>query len=358
LKIIFIRTFSYLCEKNSGMHTTDWKASAQKWKKKAVASIDYFCKKSIIFMTSIFFVFTTINISAKPLCERIRFASIDTAKILLMTEDVYTKNWGRFDIESRMQKNGATKEELLAFISEESVQEWTLEEKKIALNAINKFDSVMKMQNLDLPFPDEIYFIRDKITKELKGEGCAYTRRNFTVLNTRESLIFHELFHILSRNNKDFRAQLYSIIGFKMMEEELLLLQDMKDMQMLNPDSPIIDSYITVKKDGISIDCVMWPYSQESYHGGFRMKYKEVGLIKLNNKKEIACDENGKPIIYSIYDVTGFFEQVGENTLYIDQPEEILAVNFQQLISGDTDLKSPWLIEKMKETMKKWRYGK
>jgi hypothetical protein len=306
-----------------------------------------------VFIASICFMFSTISISAKSLSECIRFASIDTAKILLLTEDVYTKNWGRFDIESRMQKNGATKEELLTFISEESVQEWTLEEKKIVLNVINKFDSVTKMQNFDLPFPDEVYFIRDKITKELKGEGCAYTRQNFTVLNTRESLIFHELFHILSRNNKDIRAQLYSIIGFKMMEKELLLPQDMKDLQLLNPDSPIIDSYITVEKDGVAIDCAMWPYSSENYHGGYRFTYKNIGLIKLNDKKEIACDENGKPVIYSIYDVTGFFEQIGENTLYIDQPEEILAVNFQLLISGDTDLKSPWLIEKMKKIMQK-----
>jgi hypothetical protein len=318
---------------------------------------DLFCKKRIVFMASIFCVFT-ISISAQPLRERIRFASIDTAKVLLLTEDVYTKNWGRFDIESRMQKNGSTKEELLTFISEECVQEWTIEEEEAAVNAINKLDSVMNIQQLDLPFPDEIYFIRDKITKDWKGEGCAYTRRNFTVLNTRESLIFHELFHILSRNNKDFRSQLYSIIGFNMMEEELLLPQDMKDLQLLNPDSPIIDSYITVKKDGVSIDCAMWPYSSESYHGGFRFKYKKKGLIQLNNKKEIACGEDGKPIIYSIEEVTGFYEQVGENTKYIDQPEEILAVNFQLLISGERNLKSPWLIEKMKETMKEWRYGK
>jgi hypothetical protein len=277
---------------------------------------------------------------------------------LLLTEDIYTKNWGRFDIESRMQKNGSTKEELLTFISEESAQEWMMKEKELAVNAINKLDSVVRVQNLDLPFPDEIYFIRNKSTEDMKGEVYAYTRRNFAVLNAREPLIFHELFHILSRNNKDFRRRLYSIIGFKMMEKELLLPQDMKDLQLLNPDSPVIDSYITVKKDGVSIDCAMWPYASESYHGGFRFSYKKIGLIQLNNKREIACDEQGNPVIYSIGEITGFYEQIGENTTYIDQPEEILAVNFQLLISGAANLKSPWLIEKMREAMKKWRYEK
>jgi hypothetical protein len=116
------------------------------------------------------------------------------------------------------------------------------------------------------------------------------------------------------------------------MMPELKLPQEMKDFQILNPDSPLIDSYITVKKEGVSIDCAMYPYAEEDYHGGFRLSYKKRGFIRLNDKKEITYDKDGKPVIYSVDEVTGFYEQVGENTSYIDQPEEILAVNFQLML--------------------------
>jgi predicted nucleic acid-binding Zn finger protein len=42
---------------------------------------------------------------------------------------------------------------------------------------------------------------------------------------------------------------------------------------------------------------------------------------------------NGRPIIYSMNDVRGFFEQVGRNTQYILHPEEIMADNFVYAIN-------------------------
>jgi hypothetical protein len=292
---------------------------------------------------------TNLAFSAS-LLEKIHFASTDTAKVLLKTEDEYTKRWGRFDIECRMQKIGATKEELLAFISEQ-VQEWTPREKELILRDVAKVDSMARAEKLNLPFPDDIYLINIKGTENSKGEGFAYTRRNFIALNANEELVIHELFHILSRNAPELRAQLYASIGFKLMPE-LILPQEMKDMQVLNPDAPIIDNYITVKKDGISIDCAAWTYTNEPYHGGKRYSYKQEGLILLNDKKEIAY-ENGKAVIYKLDEVTEYWEQIGKNTLYTDQPDEILAVNFVHLILGRTKLKSPWVVEKMKEILKK-----
>ena len=41
-----------------------------------------------------------------------------------------------------------------------------------------------------------------------------------------------------------------------------------------------------------------------------------------------ALLKNGKPTIYSMNDITGFFEQIGRNTQYILHPEEIMADNF------------------------------
>lgn len=45
--------------------------------------------------------------------------------------------------------------------------------------------------------------------------------------------------------------------------------------------------------------------------------------------------------------MTGFLEQVGENTNYLIHPDEILADNFVLLVTGKKGVPSPEVVEKL-----------
>jgi hypothetical protein len=47
-------------------------------------------------------------------------------------------------------------------------------------------------------------------------------------------------------------------------------------------------------------------------------------------------------------EVSGFVEQVGQNTDYVIHPEEILADNFALLVIGQQNVPSPEILHKMK----------
>src|SRR5690606_36903213 len=121
--------------------------------------------------------------------------------------------------------------------------------------------------------------------------------------------------------------------GFKLMKP-VKYPEAIAARRITNPDAPQTDSYVTLKKDG-SANFMMVLYSDEPYKEGLFFKYLNVGFMKLDSKKlpEIV---NGRPVIYSMNEVEGFFEQVGRNTQYILHPEEIMADNFVFAINDRT----------------------
>ena len=79
----------------------------------------------------------------------------------------------------------------------------------------------IKLSHLASHLPNNITFIK---TSGADEGGAPYTRGNSVILPKRqvsqsvkslERLFYHELFHIISRNNQQLRDELYSIIGFK-----------------------------------------------------------------------------------------------------------------------------------------------
>jgi hypothetical protein len=57
--------------------------------------------------------------------------------------------------------------------------------------------------------------------------------------------------------------------------------------------------------------------------------------------------EVDSPVLLEAGEVSGFYEQVGENTGYIIHPEEILADNFALLMMRDQELKSPQITQRI-----------
>jgi len=291
---------------------------------------------------------------------RIKFASVERANELLQQEDNFTDSWSQFDIDSRMHKPNSSKADLLNYISTQ-IREWTPDEMtKLAL-VFQIVDQKIKEQGFAIDFPNDIYFI--KTTAEEEGGAGGYTRANYVVLQEAYvskaseddlmNIVVHELFHVLTRHNPEFRKAMYNIIGFKIMNE-VQYPEKIRHYRITNPDAPQVDSYITLQVDGQYKDCMMILYSNRDYVDGHFFKYLNIGFLSLiggeNKSVEYKAD---MPVIYSMQDVSGFYEQVGKNTQYIIHPEEICADNFVHTILSKKDLSDPEIIDKIRGLLKR-----
>lgn len=295
---------------------------------------------------------------AEELSDRIKFASEEKAKELLTTEDKFTDSWSQFDIDSRMKKQNSSKEELLQYISSQ-VRPWTPEEQEKLLAVVGEIERAIAEKGMKISFPGEIYLI--KTTAEEEGGAGGYTRGSYIVLKDNvvsapedglKKTLVHELFHVLTRNNPEFREEMYSIIGFELMNE-VGYPESIRDYRITNPDSPQTDSYIRLTVNGEAGEYMIVLYAKEDYSEGSFFDYLNVGFIKLEGDavKKVHLIE-GEPQIYGFEDVSGFFEQVGKNTQYIIHAEEIMADNFTFAVLGKEDLPDPEIVSEIVEKLK------
>ncbi|MBK6276325.1 MAG: hypothetical protein IPF58_17295 [Saprospirales bacterium] len=316
-------------------------------------------KKSIIILL-IGIKFIVNSVATETLKNSIQFATLEKATALLNVNDIYTDNWSRFDIDSRVQKTNSTKEEQFKNMTSQ-LRSWSTDEIKKINKNLEIIDKTIALNEYKLNLPKEIILIKSTLKDEGGADG--YTRGNCIILEDKiislsdadlQKLLIHEVFHILTRYDSVFRKEMYSIIGFNIMNE-VAYPQNLKEYKISNPDAPKKDSYITLKKDGIPIECMMILYSDKQYKSGSFFEYLNIGLLKLKGaeKKEIDYNSEGQAIIYKLDEVTDFFEQIGFNTQYIIDPEEALADNFVFAITNKKRLPSPAIVTKIQENLKK-----
>ncbi|MBN1950271.1 MAG: hypothetical protein JW801_03655 [Bacteroidales bacterium] len=297
------------------------------------------------------------SLATSGLLRAAKFADQKKSKALLTSEDSFTKSWSRFDIDSRMGKPNSSKAELLAFAGKQAL-DWTKEETDRIESVLKLLDERLTQNNLKIPLPNEIFLVRTSGKEE--GGASAYTRANYIVFKANIvtslpeedllRLISHELFHILSRNNEHFRKEMYSIIGFELMDP-VSYPESLQEFRITNPDATQTDSYIRLEAAGNAITCMMVLYAEKKYEGGNLFGYLKIGFLQLDPSYLKPLQLKGKPILYSFREVDGFFEQVGKNTHYLVHPEEILADNFAFALSAAPDLPDPWVVERIMKVL-------
>lgn len=286
----------------------------------------------------------------------LHFCTKQEAQEKLGSEDITTRQWSKFDYESRLGRKGGTKQELLQFISKQAL-EWEEADKKVLLQAAELINGVIRKEGYKLPLPSQIELITTTMAEE--GGAGGYTRDKYIVLEDSlhrtspewvNSLLAHELFHVLTRNNPQFRKDMYQMIGFTVLDNELEYPADLAERRISNPDVNRFDSYATFTINGKPQQCTMAIFASKPYEGGSFFDYIQIGLLAMENGKLLQKD--GKSVIYSISDATDFFDQIGKNTDYVINPEEILAENFSMVLTGKENLPSMWLYNKIKEYLK------
>lgn len=288
----------------------------------------------------------------------VKFATVDQAKKLLTTEDAYTRAWSKFDIESKSNKVGSTREDFFAHTASQTM-EWTEEEKQ---NLTASYARIMKSindQQFNLQLSEPVFLV--KTTSKEEGGAVGYTRNNYIVLTesmkgmsseNSDYLLAHELFHVISRNKPELREKLYSLIGFKMMNE-VPYPAAIADYRISNPDAVQNDSYINLTVGDEQVPCMMILYADRPYDGGSFFQYLNIGFLRLEGEgqmKPVLGPEG--PEIYALSEVSGFYEQIGKNTNYIMHPEEIMADNFTYAVLGKEALANPELVEAIKKVLR------
>jgi hypothetical protein len=312
------------------------------------------------YLLSFLFLFSQALYSrdTKLFSQRTQFLTVEKARQLLSIDDAYTLNWSQFDLDARVHKKGSTKAEQIKQMQTE-LREWTLSEKDRLKEQFILIDKLIANSRYRLIMPDTINFIKSTLKDEGGAEG--YTRGNQIVLKNNisqlsdeklQAIIIHELFHVLTRYNAQFRKDMYKIIGFTLCNE-IAYPENLKNYKISNPDAPFKDSFITLTKENQQVDCMMILYANADYTTGSFFDYLTIGLLKLKGSKHKEIDYiAGKAQVYSLDEVSGFFEQVGKNTGYIIDPEEALADNFVFALQGKTGLDSQWIVFRVQQRLK------
>ncbi|MFB3788270.1 MAG: hypothetical protein ACE15F_18075 [bacterium] len=294
----------------------------------------------------------------------VRFADVEEARNLITTRDDYITASTPFERQSILKsQNAVSEEEFLDYLSQQ-VLEWDDWEIERNLEVIGRL--AVKLSKWDLRLPDVIYFVRTtgQTIDCFFHVGCRvfYTRLNAIFIPPPESIfgmffcdpieeeiLVHELFHILTRYNPELRDALYAIAGFHPCPGEIIWPEKLVPRMVVNPDAPRNLHYIDVTYQIQPVQAVPVLYAYKDYAGGVLCEYFQSGFAVIEPEgADFRCKmESGLPVILKAEQLENFYEQIGRNTDYIIQPEELLAVNFQMMVQESPGVVTPWIIEAM-----------
>lgn len=291
------------------------------------------------------------------------FASEEEGKAVLTARDDFIDNMSPLDRAVRMRsEKPVSVEEFLKFVGN-NVVGWDKKDREQIRRILDTL--VPKLEEYAPYLPDTIYLVRT--TGDEEG-GAAYTRGNGIIFPRKllmpdvvalYKLISHELFHVITRQNKHLKNDLYGIIGFKKCPA-YALPKSLDSRRITNPDAPLNEYCIQVRAGKTDIIALPLLYSQldtYSKRDGDRLfdylqaAYISVARVKNPGHKLIML-KGGDMTLYKEEELQNLYEQIGQNTDYTIHPEEILADNFSYLFLGVTEMESPWIIEKMKKILK------
>lgn len=290
-------------------------------------------------------------------------ATVEEGRATLSERDVYLYRLSKLDLAVRLRTSKDLAVDDYIAVARNSVLAWSEAEQ-------GRMEKILAgMQDRSRKYaralPKRVLLIKTSGDEE---SGAAYTRAAAVVLPQGrlksddaavEKLIWHELFHVLSRHDPVLRDRLYATIGFER-SPELTLPADVAARKLTNPDAPYHEHVIRLKIDGEPIWCIPVLLSTrgqaEAGDGGAFFQHLELKLLLVEREGKSGelrplADKAGKSRLVALDATPDFFEKIGRNTTYIIHPEEIVADNFALLAMETSDVKSPELLDKIKEAL-------
>lgn len=293
----------------------------------------------------------------------IAFATVEQGRAVLAQTDAYVDRMGAFDRMLRLRSSAEVTVQAYLDSLADNVLPWSAEQRAHVGNAVRELARLL--QGLRLPLPETVLLVKTTGDEEV---GVAHTRGNAIVLPQRAleqsfrplaDLLAHELFHIMTRHDAQFREKAYRIPGFRLINE-IALPPTLNARRFTNPDAPVNDVAIDVSVDGKTVTVAPVMLSRVPvYDAAFGTElddYWTMRLLALEPDPDGGALRpalsGGEAVLYRIRDVTGFYEQIGRNTWYIIHPEEIMADNFSLLLFGG-EIRNPEIVEGLRELLSK-----
>lgn len=264
-----------------------------------------------------------------------RFANAEDGRALMLANTDYYEHYTQNDIDFRLRKTGGTMDELLE-ASADSVKEFGLLEKYSIDRRFAKMSRTLKKKGYNLPKTDEIVLIAADMTLESNVSGYTHgteiylnagTVKIFAFMdlipgqNFLDELLWHEMFHCLTRCDSEFRAQMYSLIHFTVADHDFEFPPCLKEKYSSNPDVEHHNAYASFHIDGKDIDCFpVYIYTKD---------YAEAKSDRDDGAAVVLVPIDGTDTYYEKEQASNFDEIFGTNTYYVIDPEECLADNFK-----------------------------
>ena len=291
-------------------------------------------------------------------------ASLETSRRLITAPDTYIEAQSPFDRHARLgipQGSAEVDQKLFLSFLGTQVVEWSDFECEQLKEIVKNLRSIFAGTSLKLPA--RIYFV--KSTGREEG-AAAYTRHLDTIvlpanmvasllavppggdpLHPAQSsaylagIITHELFHILSKNNFDWRLDLYAEVGYRVLDNSIVLPSSaenggtsLRDLKITNPDAPLLNVAIDLVPPKGTVACPMVPalVSSGAYVGGEFFDTLNWIFLEVEQANGVwqFRSEDGKPVVHkSEILLDQYLDKIGRNvTGERFHPDEILAQNF------------------------------
>lgn len=277
------------------------------------------------------------------------------AQTLYLSNTAYFEQSSPYDLQYKSKQKDADVETLKAYGAKQ-MREFSDSEQEALHAAMDEIEAIIKEKGVHLPQVEEITFIRSTQFEEC---GTAYTHGTQIYMdgyipillkageeNHRRgiSVILHELFHCLTRNNPTFRREMYQLIGFQIADEEFSMPAEVAEISISNPDVERHDAYAAFTIGGKKVDCFLVLIATKP----FENTWDEVGDAMDIALVPVEGDADGKAY-YSMNDAEDFWEVFGKNTDYVIDPEECMADNFSFALTygmdGGIEYRTPEIIE-------------
>lgn len=264
-----------------------------------------------------------------------RYASADEGRELMLANKEYYAGYSQNDLDYKMQKTGATMDEYLAFAADQAL-DFTEQETELIDGCIAKMEKNLEDNGYTLPPLDEIVFIKTTMDEEAGAGGYThgtqiylgeYMLDMFTdeevlqeIPELAYEVLWHELFHCLTRCNPEFRKDMYSLINFTVTGTDFQLPASVFEYHISNPDVEHHDAYATFVIDGKEVDCFTDLITTDHY------AETKTDFFSVSTTALVPID--GTDIFYTPEQASNFDDVFGTNTDYVVDPEECMADNF------------------------------
>lgn len=294
------------------------------------------------------FVVALALLAAAPLpaaAVEFAFATPEQGAAVLTQRDDFMAAVTPLDLAIRLQRNDDLSVDALADLYAANTLDWSPEERARLQASIERVAPRLALYQHLLP----ARMLLIKSTRRVDA-GFAFTRGDDIVMGAGlpdddarlDSLLAHEVFHVLSRRNADRRDAIYAAIGFVRCAA-VTLPAEIEARRFTNPDAPVIAHVFPLGEGDVGAVSTPVLVSNRAAFDPTEPdmpRYIGVELPTLQRDAAGTCAPAATAVSRE-ETMAALRRRTGGNTNYILHAEEIAADNFAQMVTGRADAPDP-----------------